>query len=253
MSLHIPDRCKHADRIPAQRVEPASYHSFIDLTNFHHGAERGGQSSRARSARRRPRLLPVVDRPSSFLDLDDAQILDHPPHIPSLPFENAHDAGLVSAMPPSLVVNNCERAQGKPEVVATNTPGPSSGGTTSIERTTRHGTSFFSVWSTPQSCDLPLEIIPPYSHRAPLCLEDDRLPSYEDAAGSAPFHSGGNTVVLPARPPQRVRRPLPPIPRSRQGHVVFTTPLDTGGQPLHVDERNIVPPKCLSKLEKALL
>ena len=286
MSLTI--ACCHlADMIPAQQVEPASYYSFIDLTNFHHGAERRGQSARARTARRRPRLLQAVDRPSSFLDLDDAQILDHPPHIPSLPFENVHDAGLVSAMPPSLVVNNCERGQGKPDVMPTNGPGLSSGGATSIERITRHGTSFVSVWSPPQPCDLSPEIIPPYSRRAPLCFEDDRLPSYEDAAGSAPVHLGENTVQqiasrfpgssyrvdrtkvaqLPSSqdpmspspnpfvvlPPQRARRPLPPIPRSRQGHVVFTTPLDIGGQPLHVDERNIIPPKCLSKLDKALL
>jgi len=130
----------------------------------------------------------------------------------------------------------------------------------------------------------------PYSPHASLCLERGQLPSYEEVAGFAPVDLEENTVqhfassysensyhvdhtkvvllpssqdpisapcstivVPPTRPVQRTRRPLPPIPPSKQTHVILTTSLDTREQSLHVDELNVVPVKSLSEMETMLL
>jgi hypothetical protein len=219
---------------PAQPVDPTSYYSFIDLTTFHHGAGRRNKSSRSRKHTRSRRHLHVVDRPISFLDLDesDARILDHPPN--------------------------------------TNSPRLSSSDPTSIGGTTGHGPSF-SAWSAPRSRDLLLSTMAPDSLRASLCLEVDQLPPYEEAAGSAPVYLVENTVrriasrnsrssyrvdrakvallpssqdpmspppnqvvLQPTRSAQRDFRPLPPIPPSRQTHVISPTPPGIGEQSLHI-------------------
>jgi len=276
---------KRADMTPAQQVDPASYHSFIDLTTRHHDPERRNQASRARKHPRSRKPLQVVDRPTSFLDLgeSDAQILYHPSYTPDLKLESAHDAGIVSALPPSVAISNHERAQGKPGAIDTNSPGPSSCDPTCIKRTETP----FLTRSAPQACDLSSDIATFYSLHASVCLEDDPLPSYEEVAGSATVNSEERTVqqfasrysgsppyvdrarvglllsfqypksppcnpvVPPAPQVQRAFRPLPPIPPSKQTHVYSTTPLDAGEQSVHIDELNVVPAKSPSKMKKA--
>lgn len=277
-----------AHSTPAQQVDPASYHSFIELKTFQHDT---GRSSHAQKHSHARRPLQVADRPFSFLDLDesDARIPDRPPQIPNLPFENADDARVVSLIPLSLTTSNCEKGQGKPGVMTTSGPESSPCDPISIDGSSWRATPFRRR-NAPQSCDLFSCIVPPYSLHASLCLVRDQLPSYEEVAGSAPVDLEENAeqqfasnypessyhvdpakavllpssqdptsapcntvVVLPTRPVQRTRRPLPPIPPSEQTHVMFTTPLDTREQPLHVDELNVVPAKPLSQMERTLL
>jgi hypothetical protein len=280
---------KRADIIPAQQADPASYYSFIDLTAFHHDEKRGNQLSRAYTHPRARKPLQVVDRPTSFLDLGegDAPIQHNPPHIPDLMFQRVHNEGVVSATLPSVAIGNCEREQRKPGVIDMNGPELPVYDPTTSGGTTGQGTPF-SARNALQSCDLSSGIIPPYSPHTLVCLEDDRPPSYEEAADSAPVdlentvqqfasrYSGSSyhvdstkvvllpssqdsksrprnsVVVVSTRQAQRDYRPLPPIPSLNQTHVYLTTPLDAGEQPPPVDELDIVPAKSLPIMEEAL-
>ena len=277
-----------AHSTPAQQVDPASYHSFIELKAFQHHDPARRTHAHKHSHSRKP--LQLADRKFSFLDLDesDARIPDRPPQIPNLPFENADDARVVSLIPLSLTTSNSEKEQGMPGVIATSSPESSPDVPASIDGSSWRATPFRRR-IPPQSCDLFSRSIPPYSLHASLCLVGDQLPSYEEVAGSTlvdleenpdqhfassypespyldrtkavllpssqdPISAPCNTVVvLPTRPVQPTRRPLPPIPPSEQTHVMFTTPLDTREQPLHVDELNVAPINLLSQMERTLL
>ena len=262
-------------------MDPASYHSFIDLTTPHHDAIRRSQSSRGPSHRRVRKAFQAVDRPSSFLDLDlgesDVQTSCHPPYSSDLTFENARDTRVVNINLPLTTTGNCERDRKRGR--DTNDVRPSSCDPTSIGRITRQGTPH-SVRSAAQTCDLSSGKMPPYSLRAPEFLENDRPPRYEEVTAPAPVSLGEMTiqqvaskypgssyyvdytkfpspppsqdpqlcarnpaVVLPAQRARCATRPLPPIPSSNRTHAHLTTPLDTEMQSLHVDDLNTTPPK----------
>ena len=278
------------DKPPAQKVDPTSYHSFIDLTTPHHDAKPGSQSSRGRNHRRVRKSFEAVDRPGSFLDLgeSDVRILYHPSSPPHLSFENACDTEVVGVNPPSVTTSNCEE-QGKKGGRDTNGVGVSPCNPTSIGGITGQRTSH-SARSALQTCDLTSNKMAPYSLRAPEFLEYDRLPCYEEVTVPTPVGLGEKTiqqsaskcpgssyrightkrtlpspshdpkscaynpaVVLPARQAHRAFRPLPLIPSSKRTHARLATLLDAEQQSLHVDDLNIAPPKSLSKMEKALL
>ena len=269
VSPHISHRChlailgsKHADSIPAQQVDPASYYSFIELKSFHDDAERRTHAPKNPKSRRSAQ---GVDRPTSFLDLDesDARILDH---TLDLTVEKAHNARVGSAIPLSLTTSNGEREQGKSQVLAMRSPGSSSCDPISTDGITWPQTPK----NAPQSYDPFSGLISPRSLHASFRLEGDQLPPYEEVAASTPVDLEESTVrqyagsysdssyhvdrtkvalpssqdpisppcnpvvVLPTRSGQRAFRPLPPIPPSKQTRAIITTPLDTRERSLHV-------------------
>jgi len=175
---------------PAQQVDPASYYSFIDLSTFHHRAERTNRPSRSHTLPGPRRPFQVFDRPTSFLDLggSDPRILDHRPHTADLTLEDDQ-------------LPSYEEARCAPVYLEGNT----------VQRNTRRR----------------------YIERSKLVL----LRSSQDPMSPSP----NPVVTLPTRPAQHAYRPLPPAPPPYQTHVIFTTPLDTEEQSLHVDELVIVP------------